>query len=287
MIRTTRSDASSTLLSGFLEEYNAGESVRKYTRATAGRGISYLLDHDYGNIYLDVLAKYIPRARRDGGLRLFEFGCGGGMNLLHLVSLAERMSMVVECAYGTDFSETLIKAANREAQEYLRPEQTKKVRFVVARNEQLIEDVTARAAVERSGLESSFDLVFGVNTIRYAHRLQNLDQCVSGITRLLKPDGVCVVIDMNAKFPVFRSRLLSRTERDDASCYLPTLDEYAEPFEEAGYEILRKQNFCWIPHSAGAALTSVMRILTPALNGLAPTRAMRSLVIARKQRSRP
>jgi hypothetical protein len=194
--------------------------------------------------------------------------------------------MVVECAYGTDFSEALIKAANREALGHLTPERRKKVRFVVARNEQLIEDVTARAPVEIGDLEASFDLVFGVNTIRYAHRLQNLEECVNGIKQLLRPGGVCIVIDMNAKFPAFRSRLLSRTERENASCYLPTLDEYAAPFEEAGFEIVRKQNFCWIPHSAGAVLTSVMRVLTPALNGLARGRAMRSLVIARKQKPR-
>jgi SAM-dependent methyltransferase len=270
-------------LSGFLDEYNANESVRKYTRATAGRGISYLLDHDYGNVYREVLQKYVPKARRDDGLRLFEFGCGAGMNLLHLVSLAERMRMVVECAYGTDFSDALIRAANREAQGYLTSEQQRKVRFIVARKEQLIDDVTARSTVNRQSLAGSFDIVFGVNTIRYAHRLQNLEQCVSGIKRLLRPDGVCIVIDMNRKFPAFRSRLFSRTERNNASCYLPTLDEYAAPFDAAGFEIIRKENFCWIPHSAGVTLTSAMRALTPALNALAPDRAMRSLVIARKR----
>jgi SAM-dependent methyltransferase len=287
MIKTNEIDTPTTLLRDFLEEYNAEESVYKYTKATAGRGISYLLDHDYGDLYLDVFERYIPKSRRNTGLRLFEFGCGGGMNLLHLVSLCERTRMIVACAYGTDFSRTLIEAANREAQQYLTTGQRSKVRFLVARNERLIEDVAASSSVDEKSLAGSFDLAFGINTIRYAHRLKNQEQCVSGIKRLLSEDGVCIIIDMNAEFPAFRSHLFSRSKNGDAGRYLPTLDEYAEPFKAAGFEILRKQNFCWVPHSAGAALTSVMKALTPTLNVLAPTRAMRSLVIARKERSRP
>jgi SAM-dependent methyltransferase len=287
MARTTGSETTSALMNEFLDEYNAEENVRKYTKATAGRGISYLLDHDYGDLYREAFEKHIPKPRRDAGLRLFEFGCGAGMNLVHLVSVAERMRMAVECAYGTDFSEALIEAASHDAQQYLPPSQRQKVRFFVARNERLIEDVSATSSRDRDGLEESFDLVLGVNTIRYAHRLKNQPQCVDGIKRLLRKGGVCIVIDMNAGFPAFRSRLFSRRERDDESCYLPTLDEYAAPFEAAGFEILRKRNFCWVPHSAGAALTSVMSALAPALDRLAPSRAMRSLVIARKGTGRP
>ena len=88
---------------------------------------------------------------------------------------------------------------------------------------------------------------------------------------------------MNRKFPAFRSRFRERlTQQDEKATLLPTLDEYARPFSSAGFEILKKENFCWIPHSAGVRLTAVMKALTPILNTLAPSRGMRSLVISRK-----
>ena len=89
------------------------------------------------------------------------------------------------------------------------------------------------------------------------------------------------MIDMNDRFPLFRSHLKRTVESSDAT-YLPSLDEYAEPFQQSGFEIVSKRHFCWIPHSAGPSLTRVCRMLTPILNVTAPSRAMRSLVIAKK-----
>jgi hypothetical protein len=90
------------------------------------------------------------------------------------------------------------------------------------------------------------------------------------------------MIDMNRRFPAFRSKLRShkvpKTER-----YLPSLEEYACPFAEAGLEVLTKTNFCWIPHSASPFLTNVFRSMTPILNLFAQSMAMRSLVISRKK----
>ena len=86
---------------------------------------------------------------------------------------------------------------------------------------------------------------------------------------------------MNNRFPAFRSRLRG-LERNATECYLPSLEEYASPFKTAGFEIIRQENFCWIPHSAGRALTLCCRFLSPCLNLVARGRAMRSLVVARK-----
>jgi hypothetical protein len=282
MTKTVNNNSLAKLTGEFLEEYNSEESVRRYTRETAGSGISYLLDHDYGEIYLEILEKYIPRCRKQGGIRLWEFGCGGGMNLLHLISVLARRGITLDCAYGTDFSETLIEAADREIKKCLTPDQSKKVRFCVARNENLVEDVTKVIGIDKSVLLGSFDLVFGVNTIRYSHRLRNENECAREILNLLTDNGVCMVIDMNNKFPAFRSRLRDRLTKEAKAYYLPSLEEYARPFASAGFEILKKDNFCWIPHSAGRGLTSLMKALTPVLSTLAPSRAMRSLVISRK-----
>jgi 2-polyprenyl-3-methyl-5-hydroxy-6-metoxy-1,4-benzoquinol methylase len=277
-----RSNAASELNADFYKEYSEDSSIRKYTKETAGYGISHLLDHDYGKIYLDVINRYIPKARMQKGIRLWEFGCGGGMNLLHLVSLLERWGIALDCAYGTDFSDRLIEAANRDAKKYLTAKQNEKLRFCVARNENLIEDVTKALGIRQEALLGSFDLILGVNTIRYCHRLMNQNQCVGAIFKLLADGGVCVVIDMNDKFPAFRSRFHDRLTKKQPAIYLPSLDEYAHPFLSASFEILKKENFCWIPHSAGPALTIVMKALSPMLNALGRSHAMRSLVISRK-----
>ena len=181
------------------------------------------------------------------------------------------------------FAPRLITAAGEEISHYRRAIQTDKVKFTVASNEDLVEQGARGLGVARDELIGSFDLVFGVNTIRYNHRLGNVDRCVGSIRQLLKQGAICIVIDMNRKFPAFRSRLREwRTKQDEHSIFLPSLDEYAQPFSAAGFEILKKRNFCWIPHSAGRQLTGVMRALTPVLNTVAPSRGMRSLVISRK-----
>ncbi len=282
MTKAVRSDTPPDLRGDYLKEYSREETIRRYTKETAGHGISYLLDHDYGKMYLEVIDKYIPKSRIQNGIRLWEFGCGGGMNLLHLVSVLERREIALDRAYGTDFSATLIEAAKREATKYLTSEQRKKVRFCVAKNENLIEDATNGLGVSKDALLGSFDVILGVNTIRFCHCLGEEDKCAGAIFDLLTDGGVCVIIDMNQKFPAFRSQFRDRLTKEKKAYYLPSLDEYARPFSSGGFEILRKENFCWIPHSAGSGLTAVMKALTPTLNALAPNRAMRSLVISRK-----
>jgi SAM-dependent methyltransferase len=130
-------------------------------------------------------------------------------------------------------------------------------------------------------LLGSFDLIIGVNTFRYCHRLGKGLDCAADIYRLLRPGGVCINIDMNDRFPAFRSRLKGQ-ENNRKECYLPSLDEYASPFMTAGFDVIKKENFCWIPHSAGRAITFCCRLGGPILNLVARRRAMRSLVIARK-----
>ena len=39
----------------FFREYTSRDAILKYTKATAGFGISYLLDHDYKQVYLEAI----------------------------------------------------------------------------------------------------------------------------------------------------------------------------------------------------------------------------------------
>lgn len=263
----------------FLEEYRSVKAVRKYSTQTAGYGINYLLEHDYSRVYRDAIEARVSTSGA-APLGVLEFGCGAGMNLVRLVSLLRERQIPIARAYGTDFSETLIRSARREAAARL-SDQDAGVSFHVARTEHLAEDLAVAAGVPLSDLLGRFDLVLGVNTFRYCHRLGTDRSCAADIHRLLRPGGICTIIDMNDRFPLFRSRL-RRPAGDSKECYLPSLDEYAAPFEAAGLEILKKEHFCWIPHSAGAALTRLCRIAAPLLDLTARSLAMRSLVIARR-----
>jgi SAM-dependent methyltransferase len=268
----------------FFREYTSQDAILKYTRTTAGFGISYLLDHDYKTVYLEAL-RQLPSEVRRRGLRILEFGCGGAMNLLHLVSVLSRDGFNVASAIGADFSPVLIQAANKEAHSYLGPWERSQIQFCVAKNETLLEDLSAGLGQELSKLENSFQFIIGVNTIRYCHRAGKQFDCARDIFRLLAPGGVCAVIDMNDRFPAFRSalknKLRGKKEQED-ECYLPSLEEYTAPFQQAGFEVCRSEHFCWIPHSAGRLMTRLLHSLSPILSTVAGSRAMRSLVVAKK-----
>ena len=270
----------------FFREYTSQDAILKYTKATAGFGISYLLDHDYKIVYLAAL-QHLPQRIRQQGIRILEFGCGGGMNLLHLISVLSREGIRVERAIGTDFSPVLIDAARCEAKNYLGDEEHREVEFHVAKNETLIDELSASVGKAKSELMNSFHFILGVNTIRYCHRAGKELDCARDIFRLLAPGGVCAVIDMNDRFPAFRSALKNKLrgtdeQKKEEECYLPSLEEYTLPFQQAGFDVSRSEHFCWIPHSAGRFMTRLLHSLSPILSAVAGSRAMRSLVVARK-----
>jgi len=266
----------------FLREYTSKDAILKYTKATAGFGISYLLDHDYKVVYLEALG-HLPQQVRQQGIRILEFGCGGGMNLLHLISVLGREGIHVESAIGADFSPVLIDAARREAKNYLGDEEQRKVEFHVARNETLIDDLSESMRRPKSELENSSHFILGVNTVRYCHRAAKELDCTQAIFDLLVPGAMCVVIDMNDRFPLFRSALKNQFRKSKGEeCYLPSLEEYAAPFRKVGFEVLRTEHFCWIPHSASGFMCGLLSRLSPLLNTVANSRAMRSLVVSRK-----
>jgi len=274
--------AAATQAEAFFREYTSRAAVAKYSRATAGCGISYLLDHDYKEVYLEAL-HLLPSSILETGIRILEFGCGAGMNLLRLVSLLTRQGVRVASAVGTDYSPVLIETAKHEAKNYVRENESSALEFHIARSESLINDLAASAGKARSTLENSFHFVIGVNTIRYCHAAKTEMDCVRTIFELLAPGGVCVIIDMNNRFPLFRSELRNRLRwKKTPQCYIPSLEEYTAPFVKTGFEVLRSEHFCWVPHSAGKLKTVLFIRMSPVLNTIAKSRAMRSLVVARK-----
>jgi SAM-dependent methyltransferase len=264
----------------FFQEYTSPDAVLKYSKATAGFGINYLLENDYKSVYCEAL-EHLPEDAKRRGIRVLEFGCGAGMNLIHLVSLLKEKGIRLERAIGTDFSPVLIDVARREAKHELPAEELHKVDFCNAKNESLVPDLASVMGDE--SLKNCFHLVFGVNTFRYCHRNKNSTACARDIMELLAPHGVCVIIDMNQAFPAFRSALKNHFRfHKKEECYIPSLDEYAEPFEKTGFNLLRRENFCWVPHSGGRLMCGTMTVMAPMLNLIAKSRAMRSLVVVQK-----
>ena len=74
---TTRNTDKFMKTNAYLDQYSAENEISKYTTATAGSGINYLLDHDYKQVYLQAL-NFLPQQASEGGIRILEFGCGGG-----------------------------------------------------------------------------------------------------------------------------------------------------------------------------------------------------------------
>ena len=269
----------------FLEEYTSEVSVRRYTSASAGHGISYLLDQVYGGLYIKTIKNELKDLIGPEGIRVYEYGCGGGMNLITLLRLLKENGIKVAEAYGSDFSPVLIEAAKKEAVAHLGAEAAAKIKFFVAKNESLLEDFQKHFGKPAADFKNRLHLAIGVNTSRYCHRLKEEQKSTDQIRDLLMPGGISIMIDMNDKFPLFRSKVKNKHVTDNPlETYIPPLSEYARPFKAAGMEILQERTFCWVPHSAGKMMMLTMRTLAPVLGTVFPAHAMRSLVVARKSR---
>jgi SAM-dependent methyltransferase len=265
----------------FIEHYSRADVIAKYITKSAGAGIEHVLANVYGPIYLRVIQELTAQRPKQHRFRILEYGCGGGMNLLKLVDLLRSAGVQLDKGYGTDFSPPMVEAARREAAAHLSEDTLSSLAFVVAHNADLITGLSRSLSVSYEQLSNSFDLIVGVNTTRYCHRLKRETECARHIFDLLSPGGYSIVIDMNRYFPLFRSNFRN-IFKPHSEVYIPTLKEYTRPFREVGFRIEESRNFCWVPHSAGTGLVAVCRTLTPVLDMCLSPFAMRSLVIGRK-----
>jgi SAM-dependent methyltransferase len=266
----------------FLAEYSADDMIARYISRTAGAGVVYALTNIYAPVYSRVIRSLMTRRPEKHKFRVLEYGCGGGMNLLKILELLFQRRAEVEIGIGADFSSRMIQAAREDARVNFPPHLNDKIHFVVARNETLATDLANSLESSVAQVEGSFDIVVGVNTFRYCHRLEKEADCAQDIFRLLRPGGYSIMIDMNSAFPLFRSRLPDLLRRPGPEAYLPRLAEYRRPFELAGFEIIETRNFCWVPHSATPRLVAVCKTFAPALDRWLSRFAMRSLVVGER-----
>jgi SAM-dependent methyltransferase len=265
----------------YLEEYSADEAVRKYVSHSAGSGIAYLLEHVYGPLYDDQIGKLVRQNPNRAKFRLLEYGCGGGMNLIWIVSRLLNRNLQVDLAVGTDFSAKMVAAAKQEAARALPGASSDLLSFHTVANENLASDLPKEVGLPLAELENSFDLIVGVNTFRYCFRLGAERKSAGDIFSLLRPGGLSVMIDMNRLYPFFRSKW-RRSNTPKSERFLPSLAQYADVFQKAGFEIETKKNFCWVPHSASPRMVSVLSKTSPVLQSAFSPFAMRSLIVARK-----
>jgi len=266
----------------YMQEYTRDDIIAKYISDTAGAGIAYILQHVYAPVYLRAIRELISARPKGHKFRLMEYGCGGGMNLLRIAELFRTEGAALDAAYGVDFSPPMIEAARKEAQDHLPEDLKSKLIYAVAGNENLASDLCRELRLSRKDLAGTFDLIVGVNTTRYAHRLERENQLSEDIFTLLRPGGQTIMIDMNKYFPLFRSRVREGFPKKGDESYIPSLKEYTRPFKDAGFEIKTSRNFCWIPHSAKPGLLRICRTLAPVLDLCCSPFAMRSLIVGRK-----
>jgi SAM-dependent methyltransferase len=266
----------------YMQEYTRDDIIAKYISDTAGAGIAYILQHVYAPVYLRAIREMIAARPKDHKFRVLEYGCGGGMNLIRIAELFRTEGAAVDRALGVDFSPPMIEAARKEAENHLPEDFRSKLTYAVAGNENLASDLCRELQLSRKELAGTFDLIVGVNTTRYAHRLEREKQLSQDIFTLLRPGGQTIMIDMNKYFPLFRSRLREGFPKKGDESYIPSLREYTRPFRDAGFEIKTSRNFCWIPHSANPTLLRVCRTLAPILDVCCSPLAMRSLIVGRK-----
>jgi SAM-dependent methyltransferase len=268
----------------YLKEYESGETVRKYLAETAGHGIAYVLESIYGPLYRGILDDLTGQGLAKSGFRVIEYGCGGGMNLLWIVRQILDRKLPLDLACGTDFASPMVEAATKECAATLGGRDGGKVTFHTIANENLAAELPGALGRSPAEILGSFHFIVGVNTFRYCFRLGKQAESARGIFSLLRPGGITVMIDMNHHFPFFRSKFRSKEGMTREQYYLPTLAEYDAVFRAAGFEIVTRKNFCWIPHSAGPGMTRTLRAISPVLNTLFRRFATRSLIVARKPR---
>jgi len=266
----------------YMQEYTRDDIIAKYISDSAGAGIAYILQHVYAPAYRRAIRELISSRPKGHQFRVMEYGCGGGMNLLRIVELLRSEGAALERAYGADFSSPMIEAARREAANHLPEDLNSRLTYVVAGNENLTADLCRELHTSREALVGTFDLIVGVNTTRYAHRLDRENELARDIFELLRPAGQTIMIDMNRYFPFFRSRMKEGFSKRGSETYIPSLKEYTRPFRNSGFDIKESRNFCWIPHSANQNLLKICRALSPVLDVCCSPLAMRSLVVGRR-----
>jgi SAM-dependent methyltransferase len=274
-----------------LAYYTQPEVMTRYLPSSACPGVGYAVSHVYGAIYQSIIGSIVAHRPQHHEFRVLEYGCGGGMNLLQLIQIFRAQGVGLTSAIGTDLSWSMINAAHKEAGQRLPAELKHLVRYFVARNETLAEDLAFGLGRNPQELHNTFDLALGVNTFRFTHRLKKDGDCARDLFAMLQPGGYSIMIDMNRYLRFRGSRIHDLLTGASRRSYIPSLAEYSRPFHEAGFGITCARTFfcftqlpfgTWMPGKLNGALLALCRSRKGMFDACFPRFAQHALVIARK-----
>ena len=98
----------------FLREYSSNDAIARYVARTAGKGIQYNLNHVYGQLYSEIIDDILADRVEGRTFRVLEYGCDGGMNLIWILQMLMRRKLPLIEAIGSDFSQPIVAAAQKE-----------------------------------------------------------------------------------------------------------------------------------------------------------------------------
>jgi SAM-dependent methyltransferase len=275
----------------YLAEYSQPTIIARYLSGTTVPAFAYLVRAVYRPIYQEIVQTLVSHNPEHHGFRILEYGCGGGMNLLQLIRLFQAQGARLADAIGTDFSPPMIEAARSEAKQQLPVELNAVTTYLVARHETITRDLASGLGAPLRELQNTFDLILGVNTFRYAHRLKKDETFARELFALLRPGGYSIMIDMNRGFRFVGSRVHDLCTRAKQRYYIPSVRQYSGSFLEAGFVITQARTFygltrlalgSWVPALVEVPMHSLFRALRPTLDTYLSPFARHALVIAKK-----
>ncbi|HPD28973.1 MAG TPA: class I SAM-dependent methyltransferase [Phycisphaerae bacterium] len=237
---------------------NGREAIIEYfNRVAPEYGVKHGADmpggqYSFGQLYRRILSPYFKP-----GMEVLELGCGNGASTEMLASYGVKL-------VATDICEKMLKVAAARG---------------IANTTFRCLDIMEIAGAQDLG---GFDVIVSFNAFSY---LPDKARVLHDLSRLLRPQGRLIILDMNALSPVYWFCVLMG--RNEMRQWWGAIKEMTPGnlrflFQRCGYavELIRTLNF--VPHATQGRVFRALRAMNPLLNATPLIRklAMRVLVVA-------
>lgn len=196
---------------------NANERIRDYDR------LAKLHDHRLGLYTRRAIDDAIELARLRGDEAILDLCCGPG-ELLQLLGLRSHKGKII----GLDFSDSMLNVASRRVRPYANIE------------------IKKAPAHSLPYSDAEFDLVFNTNAFHY---LEEPEQVLREVLRVLRPHGRLIIVDLAANSHLTRLWLLIRRLFRPAYHRAYRLEDMLHLLKQAGFVSTRRKlihiNLLW------------------------------------------